>query len=288
MLKDTSVVMCTRNCVSLVTANLPLVRETLAGAEIIIVDGNSSDGTREFASKYADKLLSDEGRGLAYARQLGAENATRPYVLFCGCDNRVPEETVAAMVEALAHDSKLAAVGAQTRVIEARTYWEKTTKYIFTHVINRAGPTDVVGTPSMYRRDALLQVKFSNTVKACDDTDLGHRLIAAGYTMAIVDAYAEEKNTIDFDEYWDRWFGYGRSDAEFYAIHHQDWSLWRKLKSITHPFRKYGVTAAGRFLVGGQGMYIPGLYVAVVARYVGWIQAVRKGSFGREVRGKRL
>lgn len=287
MLEDVSVVICTRNCLYLVEANLPTIRETLSGAELIIIDGNSTDGTREFVEKYADTVLSDGGKGLAYARQLGAERATRPFVLFCGCDNRLSHDTIGVMVSALRADPTLAGVGVQTEVIDARSYWERTTKYIFRHMINRVGPTDVVGTPSMYSREALLKVKFSSTVKACDDTDLADRLIKAGYSLAIVDAYAEEKNTVDFDEYWDRWFGYGRSDAEFYALHRDEWSLGRKFRSVTHPLRKYAITGAWRFLIHGDGLYIPGLWVATVARYFGWYKAVRKGSFGREVRGKR-
>ena len=280
-LSDVSMVICTRNCLPLVQANLPAIQKTLAGCELLIIDGDSTDGTREFVAQYADRVLSDGRRGLAYARQLGAEHATRRFVLFAGTDNRVSAETVAAMAEALSADAMLAGVGVQTRVIDAQNYWEKTTERIFHHLINRTGEKDVIGTPSMYKREVLSLIKFNEVIRACDDTDLGYRLKKEGYRLAIIDAYAEEKNALDFAEFWDRWMGYGRSDAEFYAAHHASWGLWRHLQSFTHPLRKYGLHVAWLFLMHGDAAYIPALWVATYARYRGWIRSARRGYFGR-------
>lgn len=280
-LKDVSIVILVRNTLGLLQDNLPTLRETFRDTELIVVDGNSTDGSREFAEKYADKVVGDEGKGLAYARQLGANTATRPYILFAGGDNRIPAATVEAMARALARDPKLAGVGVQTTVIDAHNYWEKVSKHIFHHMINRVGRVEVVGTPSMYRRDALRQVNFNEAIRACDDTDLGYRLVKAGYHLEIIDAYAEEKNAIDFAEFYDRWFGYGRSDAEFYAAHSSGWGLKRKMQSFTHPLRKYGFKGTWRFLIGGDILFIPGLWIALVVRYWGWIRAARRGYFGR-------
>jgi len=48
--------------------------------EIIVVDGMSTDGTVAAARRHGARVLSDEGRGLPAARQLGAEAATTPLV----------------------------------------------------------------------------------------------------------------------------------------------------------------------------------------------------------------
>ena len=281
LLSDISMVICTRNCLPLVQANLPAIQKTLAGCELLIIDGDSTDGTTQFVAQYADKVLSDGRKGLAYARQLGAMSATRRFVLFAGTDNRISAGTAAAMAAALSADPMLAGVSVQTRVIDAQNYWEKTTERIFNHLINRVGDTDVIGTPSMYQREALLRVKFNEAIRACDDTDLGYRLKKEGYRLAIIDEYAEEKNALDFAEFWDRWMGYGRSDAEFYAAHHASWGFWRHLKSFTHPLRKYGLRGAWLFLTHGDAAYIPALWIATAARYRGWIRSARRGYFGR-------
>jgi hypothetical protein len=134
----------------------------------------------------------------------------------------------------------------------------------------------------MYTREALIRVKFDSKIKACDDTDLAYRLGKEGYHLAIIDAYAEEKNALIFKEFWVRWTGYGRSDAEFYATNHRSWGVVRKLQSYTHPFRKYVIRGGWRFLTGGDALFIPGLWVAVIARYYGWIKSARRGYYGRE------
>src|SRR6478752_5795726 len=55
-------------------------------AEIIVVDGNSSDRTVEIARAYASQILNDEGKGLPAARLMGAQAATQPLVALIDAD----------------------------------------------------------------------------------------------------------------------------------------------------------------------------------------------------------
>lgn len=54
--------------------------------EIIVVDGESTDRTVEIARGYGATVVSDEGRGLPVARELGAELAETPYVALIDAD----------------------------------------------------------------------------------------------------------------------------------------------------------------------------------------------------------
>lgn len=65
-------------CLDAVRANAP--------AEVIVVDGGSTDGTLAIAERYADRVLSDGGRGVAVARQLGVASAKHPLVLLLDAD----------------------------------------------------------------------------------------------------------------------------------------------------------------------------------------------------------
>src|SRR5688572_9652945 len=80
-----SVVICARNRASVIQRSLEAVQGE-SPREIIVVDGRSTDGTREVAARFADRVLSDEGRGLSAARQLGAEAATGLYVAYVDTD----------------------------------------------------------------------------------------------------------------------------------------------------------------------------------------------------------
>ena len=272
-----SVVVCVKNVLPLLRENLPHLRETLPATEIIVIDGNSTDGSAEFAAKYANRVISDQGRGLAYSRQLGIENATCPFVAIVGPDNRVTPKLLDAMRKALGKDAHLAAVAPLTHIVNPQTYWDRTTKNIFQLLINRPGPAEVVGTPCMFKRDILLNIPYDPSIRAAgDDTDVCLRLRQAGYTLAIINEYTEEVLHQDFRMYLRRWQWYGKGDAEFYRKHRKNWTMERRLRSLMHPFRKYGVVAPLLFLRRGAAAYIPGLYVAVGARYFGWWARARE------------
>src|SRR5216117_2813695 len=80
-----SVVVPARNAADFIEACLAAVQRNNP-TEIIVVDGRSEDETVMIADRYADSILSDEGGGVAYARQMGAEAAKQPYVAFVDVD----------------------------------------------------------------------------------------------------------------------------------------------------------------------------------------------------------
>jgi hypothetical protein len=70
---------------------------------------------------------------------------------------------------------------------------------------------------------------------------------------------------------WDKFYLYGTGDADFYRLHCQNWSLMRKLKSISHPFRQT-VYLSIYGLFKRKPLVIPWLAFAMVTRYYSWIK----------------
>lgn len=62
--------------------------------EIILIDNNSSDRTREIASQYGIQVLVQEKQGRAYARQMGAEKANGQILAFTEADCTLPPNWV--------------------------------------------------------------------------------------------------------------------------------------------------------------------------------------------------
>lgn len=86
-------------------ANLADALEAAAplGAEVIVVDGGSSDGTEGIAeSNGALVIQSPRGRGLQLAR--GAEASTRPWLLFLHSDTLLPEGAAQAVRDFIGRD----------------------------------------------------------------------------------------------------------------------------------------------------------------------------------------
>jgi glycosyltransferase involved in cell wall biosynthesis len=95
-------------CLTSVRANRP--------AELIVVDGRSTDDTVEIAQRFADAVLSDEGGGVAFARQMGAEAAKEPYVAFVDVDIELGENSLADLLSELT-ERRLEAIQAQLRSV---------------------------------------------------------------------------------------------------------------------------------------------------------------------------
>jgi len=70
------------------------------GAEVIVVDGGSSDGTVERAAPHADCVISAP-RGRASQMNAGAARARGEILLFLHADTRLPESADALIVEGL-------------------------------------------------------------------------------------------------------------------------------------------------------------------------------------------
>lgn len=89
-LADLTVVIPTRNAERLLPACLESALRERPHA-IIVVDGLSTDRTADIARAYGVTVISDEGRGLPVARQLGAELAETRYVALIDADVILPD-----------------------------------------------------------------------------------------------------------------------------------------------------------------------------------------------------
>ena len=72
-----------------IEATLRHVRALAPGAELIVADGGSADGTREIAAAHARVVLTAKGR--AHQMNSGAAASHRDWLLFLHADTRLPE-----------------------------------------------------------------------------------------------------------------------------------------------------------------------------------------------------
>jgi rSAM/selenodomain-associated transferase 2 len=124
-----SVVVPTLNEEQALPAALGAARQA-AGAEIVVVDGGSSDGTIDVARRLADRVLVGP-RGRALQMNTGAQAARGDVLLFLHADTRLPAGYADAVAEALddpavaggRFDVRLDAPGAIYRVLERMIGW---------------------------------------------------------------------------------------------------------------------------------------------------------------------
>lgn len=85
--------------------NLPLILEALPDIvdEVIVIDGNSSDGTRTVAEEHprVTKVISQSGRGKGGALSLGMRHASREYVVNLDADGSMDPNEIPRFVAEL-------------------------------------------------------------------------------------------------------------------------------------------------------------------------------------------
>lgn len=174
-------------CLSSVKRNNP--------AEIIVVDGNSSDRTVEIARRFTHRIYSDDGRGLGYARQLGAEQAREEYIAYVDADITLMEGTLATMLDELRgldYISVHAEVSPDTR---CSNYWQRAQLQHELFLRSR----DYIGMmASLFKRETVMKYGFdlSPSAKQIEDLSLEFELKKDGYrfgaSSAVIYRYYEE------------------------------------------------------------------------------------------------
>ncbi|MCJ2563860.1 MAG: glycosyltransferase family 2 protein, partial [Candidatus Thermoplasmatota archaeon] len=77
--------------------------------ELIVVDGDSTDGTREIAGVHADKVIIQQSKGIGGARNDGFRAAGAPIVATTDADVRLPQTWLERILEDF-EDSDVVAV----------------------------------------------------------------------------------------------------------------------------------------------------------------------------------
>ncbi|MBI5332838.1 MAG: glycosyltransferase [Candidatus Aenigmarchaeota archaeon] len=82
----TTVIVPAKNEERFIESCLKALKNQTKPCEIIVVDGHSTDRTRKIAEKYADRIVLDNRKGIANARNIGARFAKRNIIAYCDAD----------------------------------------------------------------------------------------------------------------------------------------------------------------------------------------------------------
>ena len=98
-----SVILPVRNAAAHVAAAIESVlAQRPRPAEVLVIDGGSTDCTLEIAKRYPElRLIHQQGRGLAAARNQAIQQSQCPWIAFCDGDDRWAENALAVRLRAL-------------------------------------------------------------------------------------------------------------------------------------------------------------------------------------------
>lgn len=107
-----SIVIPSYNARDLLARTLRTLEQVVPEAEVIVVDGESGDGSADMVERDYPSvvLVRQRNHGFAHATNRGIERASKPFVLLMNSDLFVTRTAVEAMFSRLAADPRLAAV----------------------------------------------------------------------------------------------------------------------------------------------------------------------------------
>lgn len=150
-------------------------------AEVIVVDGCSTDDTVAIARRHGARVLSDEGRGLSIARALGAQAATRERVAFVDTDVVLGDGALAALLDEF-EEGGYTGLQAGLYSVGGPGYWGSALAH---H--HRTGRSvrwfGLVAT--IFRRSVLLDAGFDERMRSGEDIELRRRLSRAGARLGV-------------------------------------------------------------------------------------------------------
>lgn len=243
---DVTVVVPTRNAARILPDCLESIRRQGAGG-LVVVDGLSTDGTRDIAARHGAAIISDEGRGLPFARAAGASAARTRYVALVDADVILPDGSLAALLREFLDDGYVA-LQAGLESEAGPGYWGQALAW---H--HRTGRSrywfGLVAT--ILERDRLLEHGFDAEFESGEDIELRWRLASAGDKAGVSRKVVVRHR---FDDTWDFAKGQFRADG----------------KGLARMVRKHGIRGARLLLLPGVAA-LRGIVLAIARLQPKWI-----------------
>jgi glycosyltransferase involved in cell wall biosynthesis len=229
--------------------------------EIIVVDNNSEDKTKEIAGKYTDKVF-DRGPERSAQRNLGVEKSSGEYVLYLDADMILNKDVIKQCVEYINKDINIAGLYI-TEIVMGDKYWSKVRR--FERSFYDATVIDCV---RFMRKDIFQKVGgFDENFTGPEDWDLDKKIRNAGKVALVKTPIYHNETEFDlgkylfkkayyarqFDRYISKW---GKDDEDlkkqfgfcyrYFGVFFEK-GKWKKL--IAHPILAAGMYFL-RFMVG--------------------------------------
>lgn len=270
MRRSVSIQVCTLNEAARIGECLDAIRLN-EPAEILVIDGGSTDDTVAIAKAKGARVLTPGRLGLGPSRQLGYMSTTCTYSAFVDADDLISPMWIATMVREM-EAGGFAALQSSLRAVRTGSWWARGWDQYFEESVRPTADTNMVGRPAMYVTSVLKSIK-QPLPSLDEDTHLSRQLELQGHRMGVGTALAYRFVEESWLENKKKWESYGRGYRDFVDAHPERRQALLRHIALTIPISR----SARPVLRGHLDQPLFGLLMATsIAR--GW----RDRSGGRE------
>ncbi|TAM71143.1 MAG: glycosyltransferase [Microbacteriaceae bacterium] len=207
-------------------------------AEVIVVDGCSTDATAEIALSLGARVFSDEGAGLPAARMLGVRAARFPIVALIDADVVLPPGALARLLAEFVGGEYDGLQFGLVSESDGPGYWGGALAWHHNHSRVRSW---FGVSATLIRREVLLRIGFDDRFRSGEDIELRLRLEAAGCHLGVsTDTVVRHRFTDSFDSARDQWLQDGAGLART-AHEHPYRAVWLVLLPLLATGRGIGL-----------------------------------------------
>jgi glycosyltransferase involved in cell wall biosynthesis len=153
--------------------------------EIIVVDNNSTDKTREIAKKFRVILVSEKNQGVAFARNKGAKIAKGEILVFTDADTILPKNWLSRIKEEFEKDKEMIAFGGSCQFYSGPISARLASKFLLKPflILDKffSGGFNLMGCNMAIKKEAFSEVGgFNEKLKLNEDVEISYRLREIG------------------------------------------------------------------------------------------------------------
>ena len=264
-----SVVVCVRNeearlrdCLVSVYANHP--------DEVILVDGDSSDGTLAIAREFADiQIIESKNSSLTCDRQKGLDAAKNQLVAMIDADHRLGPNDLESLLKDMG-EFKFDIVQSGLISHANHGFWDSAEEASWELTQNIPGLRNMVGTaPAIYNKRVFEFARFDDHITSTiDDTDFSYRLSKfPALRFGVGHTKIRQFHFSGFTTYVKKFQWYGKGDGEFCRKHPE-----RMPSMIFHLLVRYPVLHSWKAVRTGNLRAVPFFMLQGLLRFAGLVR----------------
>lgn len=246
-LSETSVLICAKDSEKNIEKVLKEIKNQ-SPKEIILIDGCSKDNTLKIASSYTNKIYSDMGKGLGFARKLGVSKVETKYLIIISPDDSICKNFISIATKEIKESKEnIVALLAPKRLESIKTFCD----YGQNEVYKMAQKFKVrtVGNPSIYKTFFLKKYEYDKDFSANEDTDLCERWYHDGLKTDWGKKFLVlENESKTWQQFKQRYVWYGEGDYNFF-IKWKSIDINSAIRHFFHPLFTYGLKYSFFFLL---------------------------------------